>query len=244
MNISADNNLKNEMFKLFEQYYDDVTFNGFSKDLAEKTHCFILRNSKQKLIGFSTIFRRKEFLPDSGQYTALFSGDTVIHKDYWGTKALQKAFFFYILQSKIFSFNKPVYWFLQSKGHKTYLMMRKNFIASFPNYKTPTPVKAQVVLNSFYRQKYGDNFKSKSGLIQFENSLGAAKIDMCKPSKEASLDKDTQFFLERNPDYAKGDELACICEIRFRDFLGHIPKYFLKGLLPKKERRAQAPLKS
>lgn len=32
--------------------------------------------------------------------------------------------------------------------------------------------------------------------------------------------------LKLNPGYRRGTELACCAEIRFRDFLGHIPRYF------------------
>ena len=216
-----------EMFELFEQYYNDVSFEMFLSDLREKDHVFILRNEENELIGFSTIFRRL-MGKSKHQYTALFSGDTVIRKDYWGNKALQKAFFFYILESKILSGTRPLYWFLQSKGFKTYMMMRKNFSHSFPKVGQDTPKPLQNALNEFYQKKYSENFKEESGLIQFPSSKGAAKLEHCKPEEKHLTNNDIQFFIKKNPEYFKGDELACIAEIRYRDFLFHIPKYFLK----------------
>lgn len=216
-----------EMFDLFEQYYNDVSFEMFLSDLLEKDHVFILRNEAHELIGFSTIFRRR-MGQKKKQYTALFSGDTVIRKDYWGNKALQKAFFFYILESKFLSGTRPLYWFLQSKGFKTYMMMRKNFRHSFPKAGREIPRPLQKALNEFYQKKYGENFKVDAGLIQFPISKGAAKIEHCKPEDKHLSNEDIQFFLKKNPGYFNGDELACIAEIRYRDFLFHIPKYFLK----------------
>ena len=216
------------MFNLFEKYYNDVSFQMFKDDLTEKTHVSMLSSPMEEIIGFSTIFRKPMVSKDQSAYTALFSGDTVIREDYWGTKALQKAFFIFIVKSKILSGTKPLYWFLQSKGFKTYLMMRRNFKLSFPQSLEKTPIHIKSVLDSFYSEKYKECFKKDTGLIQFEDCKGAAKAEVSSPSNKDLLNEDIQFFIQQNAGYHKGDELACITEIRYSDFAVHIPKYFLK----------------
>ncbi|WP_127718384.1 hypothetical protein [Halobacteriovorax sp. HLS] len=222
------NSQQEEMYSLFERYYNDVNFEMFKQDLQEKTHIFMLYNLEDEIIGFSTIFRKSISKDNKNQYTALFSGDTVIREDYWGTKALQKAFFFFIVQSKVLSGKKPLYWFLQSKGFKTYLMMRRNFEFSYPQHAKQTPKNIQIILQDFYSDKYKDAFKPKSGLIQFNDSKGAAKAEVCSPNRHDLLNEDIQFFIKRNPNFHLGDELACVTEICYSDFAKHIPKYFLK----------------
>lgn len=221
--------LKSQMFKLFEKYYDHVSYERFLADLHEKTHVFFFyEKPTQRLVGFSTIFRKA--LPSIADGSFLFSGDTVIHEDYWGSKALQKSFFWFILESKLRSPFKPVYWMLMSKGVKTYLMMRKNFKMSFPNRLGPTPGSYQNVLNGFYTLKFPADFKPLTGLIQFKEKLGSVKSTLQPHAERVVKNPEAIYFFEKNPQWEAGDELACCCEIRFSDFLFHLFKFFIPVL--------------
>lgn len=216
--------LKARMFKLFSEYYQDVTYEQFLADLAEKTHIFLFTD-EQSLAGFSTIFRKK--LPQVGSGLFLFSGDTVLRRDYWGSKLLQTAFFRFILESKLISPLQPVYWMLISKGFKTYLMMRRNFAVSFPALGAQTPEKIQNTMDRFYSWKFGQDYLPSEGVIRFKSAKGSVKGDLADPADHAIHDPEVRHFLSLNPGYRDGTELACIAEIRFSDFIGHIPKYFL-----------------
>jgi hypothetical protein len=221
--LSAD--LRRRMFQLFERYYVDVNFDEFSHDLSEKTHCFLFW-SNDELVGFSTIFRKR--IPEVAPGVFLFSGDTVLQEAYWGTKILQKAFFRYIVESKIRSLNEPLYWMLISKGYKTYLMMRKNFAQSYPARTRPTPSKYEKILNAFYGWKYPRHYNPKSHLIDFGRNHGAVKGKIAFPTEDRMSDPEVKYFMEHNPNFHEGIELACLAEILWSDFLGHIPKYFLR----------------
>ena len=227
------------MYGLFEQYYVDVSFQRFCSDLSEKTHLFSF-HSNSHLVGFSSIFRKR--FRSLGRATYLFSGDTVLHRDFWGAKALQKSFFWFILSSKVRSPFEPVYWMLMSKGYKTYLMMRRNFSKSFPRFDAPIPDKLKRAMDDFYRIKFGAAYDPETNLIRFRTAHGSVKGSLAAPQPSATENPDIAYFLQANPDYRSGAELACIAEIRFRDFLGHIAKYFLKTKksprsLPARERR-------
>jgi hypothetical protein len=225
------------MFALFEQYYVDVSLEQFKSDIAEKTHVFVFKRGPE-LVGFSTIYRRR--FPELAKGTFLFSGDTVLSKDCWGSKILQTTFFRYIVQSKLLSPTRPVYWMLISKGCKTYLMMRKNFGESFPRYDRETPRELREVMSGFYRMKFGEAFDAGTGRIAFPESHGAVKGAIAAPTAEMQKDPDVRHFLELNPGYRDGVELACLAEIRFTDFLGHVPKYFFKARQPRAERAPAA----
>jgi hypothetical protein len=224
---------KQAMYALFEQYYIDVSYQQFLDDLKEKNYILMLYSKKNQVIGFSTILFKKLKNTVGREYWALFSGDTVVDKEYWGNKALQKAFYFFILKAKMKALNTPVYWFLQSKGFKTYLLMRKNFKQSYPNIYQDMPHEFASVAQHFYRMKYGDCYIPAKNQIIFPTSKGAAKLEVCEPKGEHLKDPEVQFFLAANPHYAKGVELACVGEITVQDLLGHVQKYFLKVKLPK-----------
>lgn len=218
---------RKEMFTLFAEYYTDVSYEQFTQDLAEKTHVFVFKDT-QGWVGFSTILRKK--IPEIAPGYFLFSGDTVIRKDYWGSKILQSTFFWMILWTKLRSPFQPVYWMLISKGYKTYMMMRKNFQHSFPSPKQKTPEIFERVMRLFYKKKFGESYNPETGVIRFDTPHGAVKGAIAETrgvTPESAEFADVQHFLKLNPDYKNGTELACVAEIRFRDFFFHIPKYFI-----------------
>src|SRR4051812_17542361 len=91
---SIDETLKRDLFALFEKYYVEISYSLFCADLAEKDHVLLCWDGN-RVIGFSTAFRRR--IPEIGPGVFLFSGDTVMHEDYWGSNILKSTFFRYIV---------------------------------------------------------------------------------------------------------------------------------------------------
>ena len=205
---------KHEMFEVFEKYYDFTTFGQFIDDLRNKTHVILLHDNNS-LVGFSTVFWQVQ---ETGE-TILFSGDTILEKAYWGTKLLQRAFYKLMFSALKGSRGHPVYWMLMSKGYKTYLLMRRNFAVSFPNYKNPIPAKFEELRDRFYENRFASNYFKEKGLVQYKSSLGQLKKGIAEPMLDDLTDMEIRFFVQANPYAAKGDELACIAQIRWRDLL-------------------------
>ena len=70
----------------------------------------------------------------------------MIDKDCWGEKQLQRAFTKFLVRCRLRHPWRRIYWFLISKGFKTYLLMRNNF-ASWPNHREATPDEVRAVLD-------------------------------------------------------------------------------------------------
>jgi hypothetical protein len=215
------------MFGLFEMYYSHVTYERFLSDLNEKTHVFLFFEKKThgKLIGFSTIFGKE--IPHIAPGVFLFSGDTVVHADYRGSKALQKSFVEFTIRCKLLSPVKPVYWMLMSKGVKTYIMLRRNFKTSYPNSHGPTPAHFDHLIKAFYHLKYSHCFQAEKGLVVFEEKVGAVKDTQETHAESILKNPDADYFFSRNPLWSEGQELACVAEIKFSDLLYHIFKFFI-----------------
>jgi hypothetical protein len=211
-----------QMYEVYAKYYDTTTFEIFKKDLSEKTHVIIFTHHG-RIIGFATKFLKE--IPELGKGLFLFSGDTVMEQEYWGSKKLQKAFFWFTLRERLRRPFTPFYWMLISKGFKTYKMMRNNYPISYPQYKKPTPPEFQRRMDQFYAGKFGESYRPELGLIIFDFPSAAVKGDIAKPREKDLVNPDISYFLEKNPDYQKGVELACITEIRKRDFLTLLLKY-------------------
>ena len=75
------------MYAIFSKYYINHNREQFTSDLFEKDQVILLRDSQQKTIqGFSTLLK-VDLKPFGYQATGIYSGDTVLEKDYWGNKA-------------------------------------------------------------------------------------------------------------------------------------------------------------
>ena len=129
-----------EMFKLFEIFYENVSFLRFKSDLFAKTKVIILLDTEKRIQGFST-FYDFDFPHHQKNYRVLFSGDTIIAPTYWGTSALTMEFLKNMILLKLKYPTRPVWWFLISKGYKTYLLLANNFIQYYPCllYTSPSP---------------------------------------------------------------------------------------------------------
>jgi hypothetical protein len=219
-----------EMYALFQRYYKDVDSDRFRADLSEKDLVFLFadraRPPGRQLIGFSTIFRRSATVRRR-RASFLFSGDTVMAAEYWGLPHLKTAFFVYILLAKLRSPLNPVYWMLISKGYKTYMMMIRNFGFAFPRRDQPNHPDAQAAMDTFYSEKFGDCYEPSTGLIKHPVCLGAVADGLAQPTPAAREHPDVAFFLDRNPNFHVGEELACVAEVRFADFPRHVRKYVL-----------------
>jgi hypothetical protein len=62
-------------------------------------------------------------------------------------------------------------------------------------------------------EMFGNAFDPVSGIIHFPEPRGNLLPDWAAPSERERRLPDVAYFLQANPGYAEGDELACLCEI-------------------------------
>ncbi|RMG07178.1 MAG: hypothetical protein D6731_24300 [Planctomycetota bacterium] len=201
------------MYALMERYYEGCERAQFERDLAEKQYVLRLFDAEGGLCGFSTI-QLLEFEHGGRRAVCVFSGDTVIDRACWGQKRLQRAFAAFLLRLRL-SRRGRVYWFLISKGYKTYLFMRHN-LRSYPNHAEETPPEVQAVLDRVARLKYPENYDPVRGVISFAGPAQAVREVHRDLEAKDLADPDIRFFVERNPGYARGDELCCLAEVTLR----------------------------
>lgn len=213
------------MFALFERYYDSVTWERFATDLSGKQHVVRLFDSEGGLRGFSTI-QLIDTEHAGRPMLTIFSGDTVVDRACWGQKGLQRAFTGFLIRTRLAHPRTRIFWFLISKGFKTYLLMRNN-LTSYPNYREPTPPDVKALLDRAAALKYPRNYDAASGLIRFPECVGAVKRPYAQVTTGDLENPDIRFFVKTNPGYAKGDELCCLAELRTAELVGCLLKYGL-----------------
>lgn len=231
------------LFTLFAHYYEDVKRERFLADLAEKSHIILLHDADDgSLQGFSTL--KVWDTPLDGQRVRIvFTGDTVVDKAYWGQRELQKLFTAFLGRAKLTRPFGPVYWFLMTKGYRTYLTMAKNFFEFYPCHFAATPPFEQRLIAQLAQEKYPEEFDAESGLIVYQESGGQVRHGVADITADLLDDPHIRFFYERNPRYAEGTELVCVGKVTWQVLTHSFSKVIRKALgLPHRQPRAVPPL--
>jgi len=197
---------------LQEICYDGVDPGRFRKDLLEKQWAILLRDGTGgPVVGFSTQ-RTTEVAVRGEIVRALFSGDTVIDPAYWGEQALVRSFCRLIGRLQALD-ERPLYWFLICKGHRTYLYL-PTFIHDFwPRHDRPTPPFEAELMRVLAESRFPGEFDSERGVIRPRGPHDRLK-DALDGSDSRSHNPHVAFFLERNPGHRDGDELVCVADLR------------------------------
>jgi len=233
---------RDAMFAVFERYYAEVTREQFEADLEAKNAVIVLRDTDRGQIqGFSTLRNLETVGPDGRVCRAVFSGDTVVDRAFWGQKVLGVAFLAYMLRCKLRRPFEPLYWLLISKGYKTYLLMANNFVTHYPRHEHPTPPGYRALLDRLGETLFGEHYDREAGLIRHPRSLGQLREGVAEISEaERASHPRIRFFAERNPDWHEGVELACVAEMTFTLPLTYAWKRLVKVTLGGGRRPATA----
>jgi hypothetical protein len=201
------------MWALFARYYADVCHEAFVRDLRAKDEVFLLRDRADgSLRGFSTV---QSYLRVVGgrRVHVIYSGDTICDQRFWGQRALHVAFLRYALRRKVAHPLTPTYWFLISKGYKTYLLLARNFIEFWPRLERPMPRRQRALLDALAREKFGEAWSPERGVLHFAAPQGRLRPDVTPTGVIELADPHIRFFALRNPGAAQGDELCCLGRI-------------------------------
>ncbi|MEK7358436.1 MAG: hypothetical protein AAB250_18475 [Bdellovibrionota bacterium] len=200
------------MFDLMQQYYEDVPRDIFERDLKEKSDVILLKSRDGIIQGFSTVltFRR----PMGGrQISGFYSGDTVLNKDYWGSRILPKAFSLYVLKTILRSPFESHYWFLMSKGYKTYLLMTNNTLEFYPRVGRTIPQEVKALRDSFYGERFGSDYDAANGWIVPKANRTRLKENVADIEVRYLKNPNIRFFASTNPNWKEGTELACVARL-------------------------------
>lgn len=198
------------MFMLMNEFYDNMSMDVFRKDLDSKDYCLLLTNETGEIVGFTTQ-KILSFSLDGEMIHGVFSGDTIIHRDYWGSLEMYVVFsrFFFEFAKKYDRF----YWFLISKGYKTYRILPVFFSEFYPSCGKAVPPLEKAVMDAYASILYPDEYNPETGVIQYAAAKDKLKDGIADITEKELRNPDIRFFIEANPDYRKGNDLVCLARL-------------------------------
>ena len=202
---------RDQMYALMVAYFAGVSRAQFERDLAEKEWAIVMTDDLDRVQGFSTLMRlhtRVEGQPVVG----FFSGDTIVHKDYWRETVLPRLWGRHVFDLATRVTDARVYWFLISSGYRTYRYLPTFFREFYPAHDRPVPQTAKRVLNALAQLKFGAQYDAQRGIVTLAEAT-PLHAGVSEPTEARLKDPHVSFFVTANPGHMQGDELACLAEL-------------------------------
>jgi hypothetical protein len=206
------------MFALMDRHYENVRRRAFDADLNEKRWVILLSDpATDAVCGFSTQVMLQAQV-DGRRVKALFSGDTIVDRDRWGDPTLSHVWGRLALELIDAASDEDLYWFLISKGYKTYRFLPLFFREFFPRRDAPTPDDARRVIDALARRKFPAAYDATAGVVRAGPANDRLRPDVAEVTPERLRDPHVAFFVGRNPGHAHGDELCCLAPLTRANF--------------------------
>lgn len=195
-----------EMHELHAAYFRNGDPAVFRDDLAAKDWVVLLR-AAGGIAGFSTV----QLLDDAETGArVLFSGDTIVDRSKRTTCALAGAFGHAMRRFR--PVDRDFYWLLICKGHRTY-----RFLPCFFHEFFPRPGAAGCALGQLRdriaAERFGPSYDPVCGVISFQGTRDCLRPACAEVPAVHARDPYVQYFLQCNPAYRQGDELACLAPL-------------------------------
>ncbi len=217
------------LFAVFCRLYENVTERAFETDLNEKDWILLLRDTDDgEIRGFSTLLRL-EVEVGGESLAVIFSGDTGIDPAFWGGQALVRTWAHFMGELRAHDPSRRLFWFLISKGYRTYLYLPFFFHRFYPRLDVPTPPFEQALIDALARSRYPRHFNPATGVIEFDVSHGHLIPAIADTPDHRRDHPHVRFFLERNPGYAQGNELVCVAELSPDNMRGVARRMLIEG---------------
>ncbi|MSQ94791.1 MAG: hypothetical protein EXR98_09580 [Gemmataceae bacterium] len=209
---------RDAMFALMDRHFVNVQRPIFEADLDDKHWVILLADAGTgRLCGFSTQ-RLLEVEVEGRPIKALFSGDTIIDREYWGDQALIHVWGGLALSLIDTHPEAELYWFLISQGYKTYRFLPIFFREFYPQHDVAAPAWVRPVIDFLARPRYPETYDADAGVIRATASQYRLRAGVADITDERLSDPHIRFFQSRNPDHTLGDELCCLAPLTRANF--------------------------
>lgn len=210
---------REQMAEIYFQSYAGSEFSRFLFDLENKDETLLLEYRGQ-LVGFSNVkFYEQE------QAIIVYSGDTIVMPEHWKQQVLHRAWIMRMGLLKAQVPNKKLYWFLLVKGVRTYKYLKVFARKFYPHWLRDEP-ELQRLASHLAAEKFGPLYNVVNGVVECPPQYGYLKESLARIPASLHSRAEVDFFLRKNPHYALGHELVCLCELAQDNFPPRYKKWF------------------
>ena len=189
-----------DMLALLQANFAGVNAAQFAADLAGKNWVILLEDDAAKIRGFSTLQAYESAVVPA---RVVFSGDTIVDRDAWGSNALARTWLESVRQLR------ADYWLLITSGFRTYRFLPVFWREFWPRFDCPG---RPPLLEALARERFNGHYDPALGIAR----LAAPQIlrnGLKEIPANRMADPHVAFFAQINPGHVQGDELVCLCPL-------------------------------
>jgi hypothetical protein len=162
-------------------------------------------NGQIQRVGYESVF-------DGQTVSVIYSGDTIVAPEAWGTTALSRAWIACVRQLREHYPRGKYYWLLLTSGFRTYRFLPVFWREFYPRFDVATPVNQKNLLDQLACERFGEQYNSEKGIVRFKQPQKLRSGLDAVPAGR-NTDPHVAFFLKQNPSHFLGDELVCLTEL-------------------------------
>jgi hypothetical protein len=142
----------------------------------------------------------------------IFTSHVMLDEAFRGHNLLQRLGWRTFLKTrKRFPF-LPIYWFYDSFGVRSYLLLPRNFRDFWPRHDRPIPPWEKGLINHLAVEMYRGAWQPELGVVRHSGHKRLRPEAAPTPAQLAG-NPDVEFYLRANPGHAEGDMLVCLCPL-------------------------------
>ncbi len=200
------------MYRLLENHFEGVTWNGFQSDLECKNWALLLKDeTSNALKGFSTLLLCQTAFSGE-QISVVYSGDTIVDPSAWFSAMLPRTWIAAVNLLHQHHAENRLYWLLICSGFRTYRFLPTFWKEFYPRYDVTTPHDHADLITRLAREYYGDCYQEATGIVRFKHPQ-VLRHGLIEIPTGRQTNPHVQFFEAKNPGYRQGDEFVCLTEI-------------------------------
>lgn len=193
------------MYELLTRHFAGVDEVGFHADLLDKDWVVLVEDTG--LVGFSTFRLDRECVADR-ELTVVYSGDTIVEPDAWGSTALPRTWIRSVRWLHDRHGAGSLWWLLLTSGFRTYRFLPV-FCRTFHAGPPEQGDGLGALVGELARRRFGERYDSGSGIVRLPRPQRLREPLLGVPRGRLE-DPHVRRFLRLNPGHAEGDELVSL----------------------------------
>jgi hypothetical protein len=148
----------------------------------------------------------------------IFTSHVMLEEAFRGHNLLQRLGWRTFLRTRLRYPFHTIYWFFDSFGYKSYLLLPRNFRDFWPRRDREMPAWERGLMNHLAVQMYRDAWQPDLGIVR---RTGHKRLRPETAPLQADYDRDPDlaFYARANPGHAEGDMLVCLCPLTFMNLV-------------------------
>lgn len=150
--------------------------------------------------------------------TAIATSHVLLRENWRGRNLLQGLGWRMFLRERLRHPLRPIYWFFETFGYKSYLLLPRNFRKFWPRYDRPTPEAQAALIDTLASRIHGSAWRPDTGVVA-RSGHKRMRETISPLILAGDSDPNLRFFAEANPGHTEGDMLVCLCPLDLSNWL-------------------------